>query len=412
MKLENCLQLQIKFSYKYVYRGNCDNMKNIYVVAAKRTPFGRYRGFFNEQNAVDLGVMALKGTLASAKIDPAEIEAVFMGNVISAGLGENMARQVALNSDLPETTVATTINDVCGSSLKAVRLAQAQMEMGDVNLVAVGGAESMTNTPFVVEKKYKDNPSEHLENTLLKDGLVDAFSDKHMGITAENVAEKYDVSREEMDQFSFKSHQRAVKAIEENAFSDEILPIELNGQTLDHDETIRPDTNMEALANLKPVFKEDGDVTAGNASPLTDGASMLILATEDKVKELGLTPLAKLGEFAEAGFDPSLMGYTPYYAVKKLMNKAGTTIDDYDVFEINEAFAAQSVALQRDLHIPEEKLNILGGAIALGHPLGATGTRLIETAMSALKKRNGKRALVTLCIGGGQAIAYEIKREN
>ncbi len=282
-------------------------MKDIYIVAAKRTPFGKYRGFFSDQSAVDLGVMALTGTLESANIDPAEIEAVFMGNVISAGLGENMARQVALNSGLPETTVATTINDVCGSSLKALRLAQSQMMMGDLDMVAVGGAESMTNAPYVVDKKYKDDPASHMKNTLLIDGLMDAFSEKHMGITAENVAEKYNVNRDEMDNFSLNSHRKATKAIEEDAFSDEIIPITLNGKTLDHDESVRADTSKEALANLKPVFKEDGQVTAGNASPLNDGASMLILATEKKVKELNLKPIAKLGEFAEAGFDPSLM---------------------------------------------------------------------------------------------------------
>lgn len=385
-------------------------MKDIYIVAAKRLPFGKYRGFYQDLTAVDLGTMVLKGTLEQSKIPAAEIEAVFMGNVISAGLGENMARQVALNSGLPETTVATTVNDVCGSSLKALRLAQGQMLMGDLDLVAVGGSESMTNAPYVVDKKYKDNPQDHLENTMLKDGLVDAFSSNHMGLTAENVAKEYNVSREEMDDFSLKSHQKAAQAIEEDAMKDELLPVELNGEKLAHDQTVRPDTSKEALSGLKPVFQENGTVTAGNASPLTDGASMIILATEEKIAELKLTPLAKLGEFAEAGFDPSLMGYTPYYAVKKLLNKAKTSIDDYDVVEINEAFASQSVALQRDLNIPDEKINILGGAIALGHPLGATGTRLITTALSALKKVNGKKALVTLCIGGGQAIAYEIEK--
>ncbi|MGQ5709343.1 thiolase family protein [Lactobacillus sp. PSON] len=385
-------------------------MKDIYIVAAKRLPFGKYRGFYQNKNAVELGTMALVETLKQSEVPKDQVEAVFMGNVISAGLGENMARQVALNSGLPETTVATTVNDVCGSSLKALRLAQGQMVMGDLHLVAVGGSESMTNTPFVVEKKYKDEAGDHLQNTLLKDGLIDAFSGKHMGLTAEKVAEKYQVSRKEMDDFSLNSHQKAAKAIEEDAFKNELLPVEINGETLTHDQTVRPDTNLEALAKLKPVFKENGNVTAGNASPLTDGASMIILATGEKVKELNLTPLAKLGEFAEAGFDPSLMGYTPYYAVKKLLDKTKSTIDDYDVVEINEAFAAQAVALQRDLNIPDEKLNILGGAISLGHPLGATGTRLISTALSALEKVNGKKALVTLCIGGGQAIAYEIKK--
>lgn len=385
-------------------------MKDIYIVAAKRTPFGRYRGFFKEQSATDLGVLALTKTLEAIDLDPAEVEGVFMGNVIAAGLGENMARQVALRSGLSETTVATTVNDVCGSSLKALRLAQGQMMMGDLDLVAVGGSESMTNAPFIVDKKYKDDAQNHLQNSMLVDALIDAFSGEHMGITAENVAEEYNIARQEMDEFSVNSHQKAVKAIKEDSF-DEILPITINGQTLTHDESVRSDTNLEALSNLKTVFKEDGKVTAGNASPLNDGASMLILATEDKVKELNLKPIAKLGAFAEAGFDPALMGYTPYYAIQKLLDKNKTTIDDYDVFEVNEAFASQAVALKRDLKIPANKLNILGGAIALGHPLGATGTRLIATAISALNKVNGKRAIATLCIGGGQAIAYEIKRD-
>ena len=385
-------------------------MKDIYIVAAKRTPFGRYRGFFKEQSATDLGVLALTKTLEAIDLDHAEVEGVFMGNVIAAGLGENMARQVALRSGLSETTVATTVNDVCGSSLKALRLAQGQMMMGDLDLVAVGGSESMTNAPFIVDKKYKDDAQNHLQNSMLVDALIDAFSGEHMGITAENVAEEYNIARQEMDEFSVNSHQKAVKAIKEDSF-DEILPITINGQTLTHDESVRSDTNLEALSNLKTVFKEDGKVTAGNASPLNDGASMLILATEDKVKELNLKPIAKLGAFAEAGFDPALMGYTPYYAVQKLLDKNKTTIDDYDVFEVNEAFASQAVALKRDLKIPANKLNILGGAIALGHPLGATGTRLIATAISALNKVNGKRAIATLCIGGGQAIAYEIKRD-
>ena len=379
-------------------------------MAAKRTPFGRYRGFLKEQSATDLGVLALTKTLEAIDLDPAEVEGVFMGNVIAAGLGENMARQVALRSGLSETTVATTVNDVCGSSLKALRLAQGQMMMGDLDLVAVGGSESMTNAPFIVDKKYKDDAQNHLQNSMLVDALIDAFSGEHMGITAENVAEEYNIARQEMDEFSVNSHQKAVKAIKEDSF-DEILPITINGQTLTHDESVRSDTNLEALSNLKTVFKEDGKVTAGNASPLNDGASMLILATEDKVKELNLKPIAKLGAFAEAGFDPALMGYTPYYAVQKLLDKNKTTIDDYDVFEVNEAFASQAVALKRDLKIPANKLNILGGAIALGHPLGATGTRLIATAISALNKVNGKRAIATLCIGGGQAIAYEIKRD-
>lgn len=384
-------------------------MKNIYIVAAKRTPFGKYRGFFKDASSIDLGVMALKGALKAGNIDPNDIQELFMGNVLSTGLGENMARQVALNSGMRKESTAATINDVCGSSLKAVRLAQGQMELGDLDLVAVGGSESMTRAPYFVKKENKENPAGHLVNTMINDGLMDAFSGQHMGITAENVAQRYHVSREEMDEFSLRSHKKAAKATKSSFFDNEILPIEINGETLDHDEPIRPDTSMAALSQLKPVFKEDGDVTAGNSSPLTDGASMLVLATEDKVKDLNLKPIAKLGGFAEAGFDPAYMGYTPYFAVKKLLKKTGRSINDYDIVELNEAFASQSVAVARDLQIPDDRLNIMGGAIALGHPLGATGTRLICSAISGLKKEQGQRALVTLCIGGGQAIAYEIE---
>ena len=384
-------------------------MKEIYVVAAKRTPFGKYNGFFKNESATDLGVMALKGTLNSAQIKADDIEALLMGNVLSTGLGENMARQVALRSGMKNTSASTTINEVCGSSLKAMRLAQGQMEMGDLNLVAVGGAESMTNAPYFVANQ--DDAQNHLQSSMLIDGLNDAFLKQHMGITAENVARKYHVSRKEMDEFSLRSHQKATRAVKNGSFKNEIIPSNLDDKKLTHDESIRPDTSMAALANLKPSFKRDGKVTAGNASPLSDGASMVILATKEKVDELKLKPLARLGAFAESGIDPAYMGYAPYYAVTKLLHQTGRKITDYDIIELNEAFASQSVALVRDLQIPTSKLNIFGGAIALGHPLAASGTRLVASAINSLEHVNGKLALVTLCIGGGQAIAYEIKRD-
>ena len=384
-------------------------MKEIYVVAAKRTPFGKYNGFFKNESATDLGVMALKGTLNSAQIKAEDIEALLMGNVLSTGLGENMARQVALRSGMKNTSASTTINEVCGSSLKAMRLAQGQMEMGDLNLVAVGGAESMTNAPYFVANQ--DDAQNHLQSSMLIDGLNDAFLKQHMGITAENVARKYHVSRKEMDEFSLRSHQKATQAVKNGSFKNEIIPSNLDGKKLTHDESIRPDTSMAALANLKPSFKRDGKVTAGNASPLSDGASMVILATGEKIDELNLKPLARLGAFAESGIDPAYMGYAPYYAVTKLLHQTGRKITDYDIIELNEAFASQSVALVRDLQIPVSKLNIFGGAIALGHPLAASGTRLVASAINSLEHVNGKLALVTLCIGGGQAIAYEIKRD-
>lgn len=385
-------------------------MKDIYIVAVGRTPFGRYRGYFADRNAIDLGVMALVGTLKRAKIKRSQIQAVLIGNVLSAGLGENVARQIALRSDLSQTTVAATINDVCGSSLKAVRLAQGQMIMGDYDLAVVGGTENMTNAPYLVAKSNKSDPGDHLKNSLFIDGLDDAFSRQPMGLTAENVAQKYGISRQEMDRFSLASHQKALRATREHAFKNEIIPLFLNRRAIIRDESIREDTSLAKLAALKPAFKEGGQVTAGNSSPINDGASMIVLASGEKSKELGLKPLAKLGAYAEAGFDPRLMGYTPYFAIQKLLRKTGRSINDYDAIEINEAFAAPTIAVARDLKVPREKLNILGGAIALGHPLAATGTRLIMTALSSLAKLGGQRALISLCIGGGQAIAYEIER--
>ena len=381
-------------------------MKEIYIVAAKRTPFGRYHGLWAEKSAIDLGEIVLRETLKSINLNPKNLEALFMGNVLGASLGQNMARQVALNTGMSPQSSSVTINEVCGSSLKALRLAQGQMEMGDFGLVAVGGAESMSNAIYLTASKEKPN----FESEMLQNGLTDAFSDSHMGLTAENVAEKYGVTRQEMDEYSVASHHKAAEIVQQDFFKDEMINVEINGKTICQDENIRPDTNLAALSKLKPVFKKDGNVTAGNSSPLSDGASMVILATAEKVAELNLQPLARLGAFAESGNDPAYMGIAPYYAVAKLLQKTNKTINDYDVVEVNEAFAAPSVVLAQKLQIPPAKLNIFGGAIALGHPLAATGTRLVGTAINIMNQINGQKALVTLCIGGGQAIACEIER--
>lgn len=381
-------------------------MKEIYIVAAKRTPFGRYHGLWAEKSAIDLGEIVLRETLKSINLNPENLEALFMGNVLGASLGQNMARQVALNTGMSPQSSSVTINEVCGSSLKALRLAQGQMEMGDFGLVAVGGAESMSNAIYLTASKEKPK----FESEMLQNGLTDAFSDSHMGLTAENVAEKYGVTRAEMDEYSVASHHKAAEIVQQNFFKDEMINVEINGKTICQDENIRPDTNLAALSKLKPVFKKDGNVTAGNSSPLSDGASMVILATAEKVAELNLQPLARLGAFAESGNDPAYMGIAPYYAVAKLLQKTNKTINDYDVVEVNEAFAAPSVVLAQKLQIPPAKLNIFGGAIALGHPLAATGTRLVGTAINIMNQINGQKALVTLCIGGGQAIACEIER--
>ncbi|WP_294835559.1 thiolase family protein [uncultured Lactobacillus sp.] len=381
-------------------------MKEIYIVAAKRTPFGRYHGLWAEKSAIDLGEIVLSETLKSINLDAESVDALFMGNVLGASLGQNMARQVALNTDMSPQSSSVTINEVCGSSLKALRLAQGQMEMGDFGLVAVGGAESMSNAVYLTESKEKPD----LESEMLQNGLTDAFSGKHMGLTAENVAEKYGVTRQEMDEYSVASHHKAAEIVQQDFFKDEMINVEINDKIVCQDENIRPDTNLAALGKLKPVFKKDGNVTAGNSSPLSDGASMVILATAEKVTELNLQPLARLGAFVESGNDPAYMGMAPYYAVEKLLQKTNKTINDYDVIEVNEAFAAPSVVLAQKLQIPPEKLNIFGGAIALGHPLAATGTRLVGTAINIMNHINGHKALVTLCIGGGQAIACEIER--
>ena len=380
-------------------------MKEIYIVAAKRTPFGRYHGLWAEKSAIDLGEIVLSETLKSINLDAESVDALFMGNVLGASLGQNMARQVALNTDMSPQSSSVTINEVCGSSLKALRLAQGQMEMGDFGLVAVGGAESMSNAVYLTESKEKPD----LESEMLQNGLTDAFSGKHMGLTAENVAEKYGVTRQEMDEYSVASHHKAAEIVQQDFFKDEMINVEINDKIVCQDENIRPDTNLAALGKLKPVFKKDGNVTAGNSSPLS-GASMVILATAEKVTELNLQPLARLGAFVESGNDPAYMGMAPYYAVEKLLQKTNKTINDYDVIEVNEAFAAPSVVLAQKLQIPPEKLNIFGGAIALGHPLAATGTRLVGTAINIMNHINGHKALVTLCIGGGQAIACEIER--
>ena len=381
-------------------------MKDIYIVAAKRTPFGRYHGLWAEKSAIDLGELALRETLKSINLDAEKLDALFMGNVLGAGLGQNMARQIAMNTGMSPKSSSVTINEVCGSSLKALRLAQGQIELGDFGLVAVGGAESMSNAVYLTEEQKKPQ----FQSEMLQNGLIDAFSHAHMGLTAENVAEKYGVTRTEMDEYSVNSHQKAVEIVQQNFFKDEIIGVKVNDKMIQQDETIRADTNMAALSKLKPVFKKNGLVTAGNSSPLSDGASMIILASAEKVKELKLQPLARLGAFAESGTDPAYMGVAPYFAVEKLLQKTGNTINDYDVIEVNEAFAAPSVVLAHKLRIPPAKLNIFGGAIALGHPLAATGTRLVGTAVNIMNHINGHKALVTLCIGGGQAIACEIEK--
>lgn len=384
-------------------------MKDIFILAAKRTPFGKYNGQLKDFNAVELGEIALKGAIRAAGIEAKDVDSLILGNVLGANVGQNAARQIALRSGMTEGSTALVVNQVCGSSLKAMRIAEGLMKMGDAGIIAVGGSESMTNAPMMTQRVVdSDEPNEPV-NSMLRDGLIDPLSGQHMGLTAENVAAKYHVSRIEQDEFAFESHQKAYAASLNNWFEHELIKFEHAGQKIEQDENIRPDTNLEKLANLKPAFKTDGVVTAGNSAPLSDGASMIILATAEKVAELDLQPIAKITGYAEIGTDPGLMGYAPFYAVSRLLETTGTNIADYDAFEINEAFSSQAVAVERDLGILHKKLNIAGGALAIGHPLGATGSRLIATLINNLRQTAQKKGIAALCIGGGMGIAYAIE---
>ncbi|WP_129044614.1 thiolase family protein [Companilactobacillus metriopterae] len=382
-------------------------MDSVVIIDAKRTAIGKFRGQFADLSAVELGTKLVQQLLDINKLDPKEVDQFIFGNVYQAGQGQNPARQIAINSGARVESTSMTINQVCGSGLKAVKEGYNALVLGDADIVVAGGIESMSNAPFFAPRVDKMKASEELQDTLFKDGLTDAFSNQHMGITAENVAEKYSVTREQQDQFSLDSQMKASAAIEK--LQKEIIPIEVNGNKVTTDESIRANSTLESLAGLKTVFKENGTVTAGNSSPLNDGAAALILMTKSKADELGLKYVATIKGYTEVGIDPDYMGYAPYYAIKKYYDKYNQSSEDIDLFDINEAFASQAYAVTRDLELPSEKVNIYGGAIALGHPLGATGARLITTLINQLKTENKKTGMVSLCIGGGMGMALGIE---
>ena len=390
-------------------------MKEVVILSAVRTPIGKMGRTLANYSAVQLGTLAAKAAIRQARIQPKTIDQTIIGNVLQAGSGQNVARQIGLNSGLPDTSTAMTINQVCGSGIKAIRLAQSAIIMGDADVVLVGGTESMSNVPYLLpdmrrgtkygEKKVLDG-IEH-------DALRDAFTQDLMGITAENIAEKYHVSRSDQDAFSLRSHQRALAATNAGKFKNEIVPVTTNGKTtsqMTRDEAIRPDTSMAALSQLKPAFKPDGTVTAGNSAGLNDGASMLVLTSKEAADAAGLDYLAVLNGYQEVGIDPSFMGYAPYYAISQLLAKQKKLITDFDRYELNEAFAAQSLAVVKELGLDPAKTNVNGGAIALGHPIGASGARILVTLLYEMMKRDSKLGLATLCIGGGQGIAMVVKR--
>lgn len=387
-------------------------MKEVVIVSAVRTAVGSFNGSLAPFAAVDLGAIVIKEVIARGGIRADQVEEVIFGNVLQAGLGQNPARQASIKAGIPVEVSAYTINKVCGSGLKSVNLAAQAIMTGEADIVIAGGMESMTNAAYVLDTKARWGlrmGNAKVVDTMIQDGLWCAFNDYHMGITAENVAEKYGISREQQDQLAVESQQKAVQAIADGAFKEEIVPIVIKtkkGEVIfDTDEFPRAGTTVEKLSGLKPAFKKEGTVTAGNASGINDGAAAVLLMSADKAKELGITPLARIRSFGTGGVDPSIMGMGPVSATRKALAKAGLTVADLDLVEANEAFAAQFLAVGKELGFAKEKVNIHGGAIAIGHPIGASGARILVTLLHGMKQKDAKVGLATLCIGGGQGVA-------
>ena len=392
-------------------------MERAVIVSAVRTPVGSFGKSLKDVSAVKLGVVATKEAIKRINLDPSLVDEIILGNVLMAGQGQNPARQVAIYSGIPQEKVSYTVNKVCGSGLKSVALAAQAVMLGDAEVVVAGGIENMSMAPYALTgarwgQRMGDGK---LVDLMIFDGLYEIFNGYHMGITAENIAEKYNISREEQDEFGYNSQMKAKKAIESGKFKDEIVPVEIpqkKGDPIifDTDEHPRFNTSMEALAKLKPAFKKDGTVTAGNASGINDGAAIVIVMSEKKAKELGLNIMAYIRAYASGGVDPAYMGLGPVPATKKVLEKAKLTLDDIEIIELNEAFAAQSLACIRELNLDMSKLNPNGGAIALGHPIGASGARILITLLYEMMREDKKLGLATLCIGGGQGIAMVVER--
>jgi len=390
--------------------------KKIVIAGACRTAIGKMGGMFANTSSKDLGITVVKEALKRAGIAPSEVDETLFGCVLQAGLGQNMARQVSVGAGIPIEKPALTINDVCGSGLKSVNLAADMILAGEADVVVAGGTESMSMAPFLLQKArfgYRMNDGK-LVDEMIKDGLWDAFNNYHMGITAENVAEKYGITRRMQDEFAADSQQKCEKAIAEGKFKDEIVPVQVKVKkkglvTYDTDEGPRSGVTADSISGLKPAFKPDGTVTAANASGINDAACAMVVMSEEKAKELGVKPLATWIAGAWAGVDPAYMGIGPIAATKKVMAKTGLKVEDMDLVEANEAFAAQSIAVCNELKFDMSKVNVNGGAIALGHPIGASGARILTTLMYEMKKRNSKYGLATLCVGGGMGVATIVK---
>lgn len=420
-------------------------MTDVVIASAVRTPIGKFGGSLSSLSSVDLGTIAAKAAIERAGISSHDVDQAIFGNVLQAGSGQNVARQIALKAGLDTSSCAMTINEVCGSGLKAVRLAQSAIVMGDAQVVVAGGTESMSNVPFyATNSRFSGHKYGNfaLIDGLQRDGLNDAFTGDAMGVTAENVAAKFGITREAQDIFALKSHQKAVAAIKRGDFASEIVPVTLaNGTVITQDEHPREDTSLEQLSKLRTLFKaseetsgatcevskneisenevckhevckHESTVTAGNASGINDGAAALVLMSKDYAQAHGIEYLAQIVGFAEGGIDPDLMGYAPKHVMERMLNATGSSVDNIDLFEINEAFAAQSIAVSEQLHIDESKLNVRGGAIALGHPLGASGARILTTLIYALRDSNKLNGVAALCVGGGIGVSMQIRMRN
>ncbi len=391
-------------------------MKEVVIAGACRTAVGKFGGTLSSVPVVKLGETVIREAVARAGIAPEIVDEVIMGCVLSAGQGQNVARQSAVAAGLPQCVPATTINNVCGSGLKSVNLAVSLIRSGEAEVVIAGGMENMSAAPFLLDKaRYGYRMGDGtLVDSMIKDGLWDAFGDYHMGITAENVAEKYGISREDQDALAFSSQKKAKDAIESGRFKDEIVAVQIREKRrvfdFDTDEYPRLDATLEGFQKLRPAFRPDGTVTAGNASGINDGAAALVVMSREKAAALGVEPLAVITAGVSVGLDPAYMGMGPYYATKAILGRTGLTLDDIDLFEFNEAFAAQAAAVAKELGVDQEKVNVNGGAIALGHPIGASGARILVTLLYEMKKRGVKRGLASLCIGGGMGVAVVVER--
>ncbi|MFN2359907.1 MAG: acetyl-CoA C-acetyltransferase [Marinobacter sp.] len=392
-------------------------MRDVVIVAAKRTAVGSFGGGLSSLRADQLGSTVIKALLEESGVAADQVNEVVLGQVLTAGCGQNPARQASINAGIPASVPAMTINKVCGSGLKAVHMAVQAIRCGDAELMIAGGQESMSQAPHVLPNSRNGQRmgNWNMVDTMISDGLWDAFNDYHMGVTAENIVEKYGISREEQDEFAAASQQKAVAAMEAGYFDGQIVPVTIpqrKGDPLvvDRDENPRAGVTAESLGKLRGAFKKDGTVTAGNASSLNDGAAAVIVCSADKAKELGLTPLATIRAHANAGVDPTIMGTGPIPASQRCLKLAGWTVDDLDLVEANEAFAAQAISVNRDLGWDTAKVNVNGGAIALGHPIGASGCRILVSLLHEMARRDAKKGLATLCIGGGMGVALAVER--